>query len=148
MEKEKYVDEGWKESAAKEKEKLENTVKESMDQADEAPNDSKKDIENNNSQQNKNDGHVDQEEVITVNFMNYVASLGFQAMIFLGETPNPITNETEKNLDQAKFLIDTLVMLREKTKGNLNQQETQLLDTYIYELQMKFVEISQKDQAK
>ena len=43
-----------------------------------------------------------------LDFFNYIASLGFQTMIFLGEMPNPITNKTEKNLKQAKFLIDTL----------------------------------------
>ena len=44
-------------------------------------------------------------------------------MIFLGEMPNPITNQVEKNLKQAKFLIDTLVILRDKTKGNLSKEE-------------------------
>ena len=43
-----------------------------------------------------------------LDFFNYIASLGFQTMIFLGEMPNPITNQIEKNLKQAKFLIDTL----------------------------------------
>ena len=43
-----------------------------------------------------------------LDFFNYIASLGFQTMIFLGEMPNPITNKVEKNLKQAKFLIDTL----------------------------------------
>ena len=69
-------------------------------------------------------------------------------MIFLGEVPHPATQQTEKNLDQAKFLIDTLVMLKEKTKGNLNKQEENLLNASVYELQMKFVEINQKDQAQ
>ena len=80
-----------------------------------------------------------------LDFFNYVASLGFQAMIFLGEMPNPITNQTEKNLKQAKFLIDTLVLIREKTTGNLNKEEAELLNGSIYELQRRFVEIAQKE---
>ncbi len=77
-----------------------------------------------------------------LNFLNYITSLGFQAMIFLGEIPSPVTNEVEKNIEQAKFLIDTLVMLREKTKGNLNPQEDNLLNASIYELQLRFVEVA------
>ena len=41
-----------------------------------------------------------------VNFLNYVMGMSFQAMIFLGEVPNPMTNKTEKNMEQAKFIID------------------------------------------
>ena len=67
-----------------------------------------------------------------------------QAMIFLGEIPNPMTNATEKHLDQAKLLIDTLAMLKEKTEGNLNDEENNALNNFLYELQMKYVEIAQK----
>ena len=88
---------------------------------------------------------ADQDEEL--NFSNYAASLGFQALIFMGEIPNPVTQEVEKNLAQSKFLIDTLVLLREKTKGNLTDQEDKLLNGSIYELQMKFIEILQKEQG-
>ncbi len=80
-----------------------------------------------------------------LDFFNYIASLGFQAMIFLGEVPNPMTNQTEKNLKQAKFLIDTLGIIREKTVGNLSKEENELLNGSIYELQRRFVEIAQKE---
>ena len=81
-----------------------------------------------------------------LDFFNYVASLGFQAMIFLGEMPNPITNQPEKNLKQAKFLIDTLALIREKTVGNLTKEEGELLNGSIFELQRRFVELAQKEQ--
>jgi hypothetical protein len=77
-----------------------------------------------------------------LDFFNYIASLGFQTMIFLGEMPNPITNQVEKNLKQAKFLIDTLVILRDKTKGNLTKEEDDLLNGSIYELQLRYVDLS------
>jgi Domain of unknown function (DUF1844) len=77
-----------------------------------------------------------------LDFFNYIASLGFQTMIFLGEMPNPVTNQVEKNLKQAKFLIDTLVILRDKTKGNLSKEEDDLLNGSIYELQMRYVDLS------
>ena len=77
-----------------------------------------------------------------LDFFNYIASLGFQTMIFLGEMPNPITNQIEKNLKQAKFLIDTLGILRDKTKGNLSKEEDDLLNGSIYELELRYVELS------
>ena len=83
-----------------------------------------------------------EEQEPELDFFNYIASLGFQAMIFLGEMPNPITNQVEKNLKQAKFLIDTLVILRDKTKGNLSKEEDDLLNGSIYELQLRYVDLS------
>jgi len=113
MSEEKQVDESWKETASQEKEILQQ------------PKDQDQDVEG-----------------FEVNFINYVTSLGFQAMIFLGEIPNPMTNKQEKNLEQAKFLIDTLSMLKEKTEGNLSEQEANLLSASVYELQLKFVEVT------
>ena len=78
-------------------------------------------------------------------FLTYITSLAFQAMVFLGEIANPASNKIEKNILQAKFIIDTLSMLRDKTKGNLSQQEENMLDTSIYELQTKYVDILKKE---
>lgn len=75
-----------------------------------------------------------------IDFFGYVASLAFQAMIFLGEIANPLTGKIEKNPEQAKLLIDTLILLREKTKGNVTEAEQGLLDSSIYELQLKYVQ--------
>lgn len=85
-------------------------------------------------------------ETMEVNFLNYITSLGFQAMIFLGEIPSPVTNQDETNLDQAKFLIDTLSLLKDKTQGNLTKEEDNLLSASVYELQMKYVEKIQAGQ--
>ena len=83
-----------------------------------------------------------------VNFLTYITSLTFQSMIFLGDIPNPLTNKTEKNLTQAKFLIDTLTVIKEKTKGNLTSEEDNMINGALYELQMRFVELSsQKEEA-
>lgn len=90
----------------------------------------------------------EQEPTDELNFANYVASLGFQALIFMGEIPSPVTQKVEKHLEQSKFLIDTLVLLRDKTKGNLTPAEDKLLNGSIYELQMKFIEVLQKEQGQ
>ncbi len=80
-------------------------------------------------------------EAPEVNFANYVTGMTLQTLIFLGEMPNPMTNKTEMNLPQAKFLIDTLIMIRDKTEGNLTEQEKNTLQGCIYELEMKYVQL-------
>src|SRR3990167_5420746 len=111
MDREKHVDESWKDSVAQEKEVLKNTHEPvAQDPGIIGSEGSKESV-------------PDDPNPMEVNFINYVSSLIFQAMIFLGEMPNPITNEAEKNPAQAKFLIDTLGMMREKTKGNLTKPE-------------------------
>lgn len=72
------------------------------------------------------------------NFNLFVSGLSMQTLIFLGEIDNPITHKKEENLDQAKYIIDTLVMLKEKTKGNLTANEANLLDNVLYELRVKY----------
>ena len=67
-------------------------------------------------------------------FNFFITTLALQASIALGQIPNPATNKTEHEPQQAKFLIDTLGMLQEKTKGNLKQEENTLLENVLYEL--------------
>ena len=64
----------------------------------------------------------------------------------MGQIPHPATNEIEMNSEQSKLMIDTLTMLREKTKGNLTKQEENMINATVYELQMKFVEVSKSQQ--
>jgi len=72
-------------------------------------------------------------------FTFFVTTLAIQASIALGQMPNPQTNKTEKNLDQAKFLIDTLGMLKVKTHGNLNAEENKLIENILYELRTAYL---------
>lgn len=73
-------------------------------------------------------------------FSFFVTTLALQASIALGILPDPVTNqEGKENLPQAKFLIDTLGLLKEKTKGNLTSEETAILDNVLYELRMQYV---------
>ncbi|MFH1655546.1 MAG: DUF1844 domain-containing protein [Candidatus Omnitrophota bacterium] len=83
-------------------------------------------------------------QIPEVNFSNFVSSLSLQALISLGEVENPFTSKKEKNLKQAKFLIDTLDMMKEKTTGNLEGNEASLFDTVIYELKMKYIQIDKE----
>ena len=131
MDREKNIDESWKDEVAQEKEILKSTHEPAKDsRIIGVP---------------EQEAASEEQNPMEVNFINYVSSLVFQTMIFLGEMPNPMTNEPEKNLIQAKFLIDTLVMMREKTKGNLSKPEEDLLNSAVYELQMRYVDLSAKE---
>lgn len=73
-------------------------------------------------------------------FTNHVLMLASQAAIALGQAPNPATGKTEKQIDLARHFIDTLALLKDKTQGNLDAQESQLLETAIHQLRLAYVE--------
>ena len=81
-------------------------------------------------------------------FNFFITTLALQASISLGQVPNPASNKVEEDLVQAKFLIDTLGMLQEKTKGNLNAEESGLLENILYELRMRYIEKTNKGEVK
>lgn len=150
MNREKSVDESWKESAAQEKERLENIAR-GISPPPEAPRGegaSGQEPPASSRQQpragDNTSGQAREEPsgAYEADFVNYITGLAYQAMIFLGEIPNPVTNAGEKNLEQAKYVIETLILLQEKTKGNLTKKESDVLNTAAYELQMKYVEVS------
>jgi hypothetical protein len=60
--------------------------------------------------------------------------------MFLGQTPNPETGETMQDLQAVKLLIDQLEMLAMKTKGNLDANESHLINESLAALRMAFVE--------
>ena len=73
-------------------------------------------------------------------FLDIVSLFSTQAMIGLGKMVNPVTGKAEKNLPAARLFIDTLEMLERKTKGNLNNDETKLLQATLTDLRLMFVE--------
>jgi hypothetical protein len=62
------------------------------------------------------------------------------AFIHLGELDDPIEKKPQVNLDAARQIIDILEMLKDKTRGNLDQQETQYLEHMLFDLRMRYVE--------
>lgn len=79
-----------------------------------------------------------------IDFSTFILSLTSSAFYNLGDMPDPLTGKTETNLPAVQQTIDMLNMLREKTKGNLSEDESKLLEQMIYELQMKYVEKTKK----
>jgi hypothetical protein len=80
---------------------------------------------------------------LELNFSTFLISLSTQTLAHLGEIPNPIDRKTAVDLGAARQLIDILGILKEKTKGNLDSTEEQLLDHALYDLRLKYVERSQ-----
>jgi hypothetical protein len=72
-------------------------------------------------------------------FEMLLTSLATEALIALGHMPHPLTGKMEAHRDHAKYLIDTIEVLREKTKGNLNSDESELLESILHQLHMAFV---------
>ena len=76
-----------------------------------------------------------------IDFSTFLLSLSTTALMQLGAVPNPETGEKlEPDLAFARQTIDTLEMLRDKTAGNLDDEERKLFDSLLYELRMKYVE--------
>jgi hypothetical protein len=80
------------------------------------------------------------ERELLVSFSSFLVSLASSAMLHLGEAPDPVTRKHEPNLPLARNTIDLLGLLKEKTKGNLDEEEERLLDTLLHELRSRFVE--------
>jgi len=72
-------------------------------------------------------------------FAALVQTLATQAALFLSPARDPHTGRSLRNLDLAKFHIDLLSVLEEKTRGNLTEEEKRLLDRYLYDLRMAYV---------
>lgn len=72
-------------------------------------------------------------------FSSLILSLAATAQAAMGVIPNPDTNLISRNLPQAKHMIDIIAMLKEKTKGNLAQDESLLLDELLYSLRMLYI---------
>lgn len=79
-----------------------------------------------------------------VSFSTFVFSLSSSALVHLGEIPEPDSKNVRIDLVMAKQIIDTLGMLDEKTRGNLNPDEDRLLKTVLYDLRLRYVQTAGK----
>lgn len=74
-----------------------------------------------------------------VNFNALIFSLSSSAFFNLGEIADPQTGEKHKDFPLAKHSIDIIAMLRDKTKGNLNEEEQKFLDNILADLRLRYV---------
>lgn len=83
------------------------------------------------------------QQMLPVSFTTLLLSLASSAVVAMGLDKNPASGNFEKDLHVARFNIDMLRLLKEKTKGNLNTEEQQFVDSVLNDLQLKFVYVSQ-----
>jgi hypothetical protein len=83
----------------------------------------------------------DHHDLPQIDFATFVLSLSHSARVHLGDAPQP-DGTTERDLALARQSIDILVLLQEKTRGNLSGAEERLLNQVLYDLRVRFVEVS------
>jgi hypothetical protein len=90
-------------------------------------------------------GKPDRDEADTlpaIDFSTFVLSLSHSALVHLGDAPLPDGQGAERNIPLARQTIDLLGILQEKTRNNLSGEEERLLDQALYDLRLRYVEIS------
>jgi hypothetical protein len=79
-----------------------------------------------------------------INFPSFLLGLSTQALMCLGEIPDPQSGRPHQDLVAARQFIDILGILKEKTAGNLHQEEAQLLDHILFDLRMRYVKLTKR----
>jgi hypothetical protein len=74
-----------------------------------------------------------------INFSTFIFSLNASALVHLGAIEDPASGQKVKNLSLAKQTIDILNMLEEKTRGNLNKDEENIMRNILYDLRIAYV---------
>lgn len=88
------------------------------------------------------DGPAADENKVNPLFPGLIESLASQALMFLGGMRDPMTGQVVQDLHQAQTMIDMLLMIEEKTKGNLAQQEAEMLKQVLDEVRTQFVRVA------
>lgn len=113
----KHVDEEWKKQVAEEKEE---------------------------ARREEGRGAGGRREMPEASFQVFMAGLYTQTLMALGQMENPVSGEKKASLPEAQYLIDTIDMLKEKTTGNLTEQESGYLENLLYDLRMRYIEASKE----
>jgi hypothetical protein len=80
------------------------------------------------------------EAVPEITFATFVVGLSTEALVHLGELPDPHSEQSAADLPAAQQLIDIIAMLEDKTRGNLDRDEQAMLESILFDLRMKYVE--------
>jgi len=77
-----------------------------------------------------------------MSFSTFLVGLSTEALVALGEMPDPVTGKRHRDLGAARQFIDIIGILRDKTRGNLDREEQNLIEAILFELRMKYVELA------
>jgi hypothetical protein len=95
----------------------------------------------------KHKDEVGEEALPKLDFATFVLSLSHSVLMHMGEAPHPDGEVARKDLPLARQTIDLLGLIEEKTKGNLTGDEERLLSQVLYDLRMRFVEVTKGKKA-
>jgi hypothetical protein len=121
---EKKIDDSWKEQIQKEHQRVSDRIPTAAGSKSTAP---------GSSPQKKSPPSLKP-------FVNLLSSLGFQALVHLGEIAAPGNPNPDINLEAAKEMIELIAALKEKTEGNRSPEENEMILALLTELQMKFAQ--------
>ena len=79
-----------------------------------------------------------------IDFKSFLVSQSYVSYMYLGDTPNPESGNVEVNLPAARQMIEFIAMIKEKTKGNLDEEEESLLDSLLSQLRVRYVQKTKK----
>ena len=99
-------------------------------------------------EKNTEEQKTDEQPDFNQHFIQLVIGLQSTAWITLGKVQNPRTGKQEVDLAMARDSIDTLLMLKDKTKGNLTETEKGMLENSMHDLEMNFIEVSKVEGNK
>lgn len=83
-------------------------------------------------------GWAGEEQLPTPDFSSFIFSISTTVLMDLGEIEHPIDKEKKVNIKMAKHSIDVLDMMKEKTKGNLTEQESALIENIVTDLKLRY----------
>lgn len=84
------------------------------------------------------------EKQIQASFIQFIGGFAVQTLVQLGRMSNPMSGETSVDLPNAKYSIDILGILQEKTAGNLSGEEAEYLSNVLRDLRMEYVAVTGK----
>lgn len=77
---------------------------------------------------------------LKIDFSSFILSLYSSGLVQLGKVEDPITGKKSINLGLARHTIEMIAMLEEKTRGNLTEDEKNLLKALLSEIRLAYVE--------
>jgi len=89
-------------------------------------------------------GAGEQADLPGIDFSTFVLSLSHSALVNLGDAPSPVDGRRDENLPMARQTIDLLALLELKTNGNLTGEEERVLQQALYDLRLRYVEVSRE----
>lgn len=99
-------------------------------------------MEENTKNNKEADAGADSEGLPPLDFSTFILSLSTSVLMNLGLVENPVTGKTEKEPAVARQTIDLITLLKEKTRGNLSDEETKLVDDVLHELRLWYVKVT------